>query len=139
MAVVTKTIKVQSKGHDDVIDITGKVEESVSESKIKDGLANVSVVGSTASITTIEYEPNLVADIKKSLEEIIPSQRDWRHNQTWGDGNAQSHLRASVIGASKTFPIVNGELALGTWQQIVLIDHDIRGRSREIIVQIIGE
>ncbi len=139
LTVFTKRIKFQTKGRDDVTDITGRVEDALSESGVKSGTATIFVVGSTASVTTIEYEPGLVKDVKSALEKIIPSSVNWAHNATWGDGNGHSHLRASFIGSSLTVPIVAGELTLGTWQQIVVIDHDTRPRSREVVVQVVGE
>lgn len=139
MPVATRTIKISTKGNDDVIDITSKVAELVSGSKIRSGLANVFITGSTASVTTIEYEPGLVRDIKALGERIAPSNEDYSHNETWGDGNGHAHIKASVIGPSLTVPFTGGKMALGTWQQIVVIDHDTKARSRDIAVQIIGE
>jgi len=139
MPVVTRSIKISTKGNDDVVDITSKVAELVSGSKIKSGLVNVFISGSTASVTTIEYEPGLVKDIRNLCERIAPSDEDYAHNETWGDGNGHSHIRASVIGPSLTVPFSGGKMALGTWQQIVVIDHDVRARSRDISVQIMGE
>jgi secondary thiamine-phosphate synthase enzyme len=139
MTAFTKKLVFSTDGGDDVIDITPKVTGVVSESKIKSGLVNVFVVGSTASVTTIEHEPGLIKDIKTVGERLAPKDINWAHNDTWGDGNGHSHLRASVIGPSLTVPVVKGEMTLGTWQQIVVIDHDIRPRKREVVVQIIGE
>jgi len=139
VAVFSKSIKFQTNGRDDVVDMTDRVEDVVSDSGIKSGTATVFVVGSTASVTTVEYEPGLVKDIKTLLGKLIPSNVDWAHNETWGDGNGHSHLRALLIGSSLTVPVVNGGLTLGTWQQVVVIDHDNRARSREIVVQIVGE
>jgi secondary thiamine-phosphate synthase enzyme len=139
MPVKSGSISISTKGKDDVVDITSKVAESISASKIRSGLVNVFVSGSTASVTTIEYEPGLVRDIKALGERLAPSDDEYSHNDTWGDGNGHSHIRASVIGPSLTVPFVNGKMALGTWQQIVVIDHDTRSRSRDITVQIIGE
>lgn len=139
MPVVTKNIKIGTKGKDDVKDITGQVTEIINGSKIKDGSVTVFVSGSTASVTTIEYEPGLVADIKGLGERIAPASDAYAHNETWGDGNGYSHIRASAIGPSLTVPFVAGKMTLGTWQQIVVIDHDIRARTRDIIVQVMGE
>jgi secondary thiamine-phosphate synthase enzyme len=139
MPVATGSVKISTKGNDDVVDITSKVAEIVSGSKIKGGLVNVFVSGSTASVTTIEYEPGLIKDIKVLGERLAPSNEDYSHNDTWGDGNGHSHIRASVIGPSLTVPFAKGKMALGTWQQIVVIDHDNRARSRDILVQIMGE
>jgi secondary thiamine-phosphate synthase enzyme len=137
--VKTKHLKLQTKGRDHVIDITGQVEEAVLESKIKNGIVTVFVHGSTASITTIEYEPGLVKDIKELDEKIIPSNVTYAHDATWGDANGYAHLRASLIGPSLTVPVESGSMTLGTWQQIIVIDHDNRPRSRQIIVQVLGE
>lgn len=137
--VKAKRIKLSTKGRDDVIDVTGEVEKFVSESKVKNGLATVFISGSTGSVTTIEYEPGLVKDIKAIDEKLIPSNVPYAHDQTWGDANGYAHLRASIIGPSLTVPVVDGELTLGTWQQIVVIDHDNRARTREVVVQVIGE
>lgn len=137
--VKTKRIKLSTKGRDDVIDITSQVEEAVSGSKISNGLVAVFIPGSTASVTTIEYEGGLVKDIKTVDEKLIPSNVTYAHDSTWGDGNGYAHLRASLIGPSLTVPVVNGSLTLGTWQQIVVIDHDNRSRSREVIIQVIGD
>jgi len=139
MPVVTERIKINTKGKDDVIDITGRVSEIIGSSKIKYGSITVFVSGSTASVTTIEYEPGLVKDVKVLGQRLAPSGEEYAHNQTWGDGNGYSHIRASVIGPSLTVPFEDKKMALGTWQQIVIIDHDIRPRSRDIVVQVMGE
>jgi len=139
MMVKSRRIKLSTKGRDDVIDVTGQVAAFVSESKIKNGLATIFIHGSTASVTTIEYEPGLVKDIKNLDEKLIPSSISYAHDATWGDANGYAHLRASFLGPSLSVPIEEGELALGTWQQIVVIDHDNRPRSREVVIQVIGE
>jgi secondary thiamine-phosphate synthase enzyme len=139
MAVKVKHLKLQTKGKDEVVDLSAEVESFLAESKIKNGLLTVFVPGSTASVTTLEYEPGLIADIKELGERIAPSGKSYAHDQTWGDGNGYSHIRASTIGPSLSIPVENGKLTLGTWQQIVLIDHDVRPRSREVMIQVIGE
>ena len=139
MSVVTKRLKLQTKGLDHMIDITGKVSEAVEKSKIKSGIVTVFIVGSTGSVSTIEYEPGLIKDIKDAGERIAPSNVEYAHDATWGDANGYSHLRSTVIGTSLTVPFVDGQMTLGTWQQIVVIDHDNRARSREVVLQIIGE
>ncbi|MFC1568346.1 secondary thiamine-phosphate synthase enzyme YjbQ [Candidatus Margulisiibacteriota bacterium] len=139
MTVKSKRIKLQTKGRDDVIDITGEVEDVVSSAKIKNGTATVFVFGSTASVTTVEYEPGLVKDIKAIDEKLAPSDVTYAHDATWGDANGYAHLRASLYGPSLTVPVVSGNMTLGTWQQIIVIDHDNRPRSREVIIQIMGE
>lgn len=130
-------IVLTTRGFNDIVDITDKVSQAVKESKVKDGICLVSSPGSTAGITTIEYEPNLVADFKEFLEKLAPSNRTYRHDQTWGDANAYSHIRSSLIKPFLTVPVENGKLVLGQWQQIVLIDFDNRKREREIVVKII--
>jgi len=139
MPVVTKRIKISTKGRDDVKDITGQIAEIISGSKISDGSVTVFVSGSTASVTTIEYEPGLIADIKDMGERIAPANGTYAHNEIWGDGNGHSHIRASTIGASLTVPFESGKMTLGTWQQIVVIDHDTRPRTRDIVIQVMGD
>jgi len=139
MTVVTKDIALQSKGNCDIIDITSQVAKNVDESGVNSGIVTLFVVGSTAGITTIEYEPNLVSDFKNMWDRVIPQSIPYEHNKTWGDGNGHSHVRASVLGASLVLPFAKKRLTLGTWQQIVLIDFDNRPRSRKIILQILGE
>ncbi len=139
MSIKSKRIKLETKGRDHVIDITGEVEEALLKSGVRDGVLTVFIHGSTASVTTIEYEPGLVKDIKAFDEKIIPSNVSYAHDLTWGDANGYAHLRAALIGPSLTVPIVSGSMTLGTWQQIIVIDHDNRPRSRDVYVQIIGE
>ena len=137
--IKTKSITVKSAGHTDVIDITGKVSEIVSGSKMKNGSVLVFVSGSTASVSTIEYEPNLVKDIKRHLEKIAPYGPDYEHHKTWGDDNGPAHVRSTIMGPSVTVPVEDGKLILGTWQQIVVLDFDTRPRSREVVIQLNGE
>ena len=137
--VKTTRIKLETKGRDHVINITGEVEQAVSASKVKNGIVTVFVYGSTASVSTVEYEPGLIKDIKNIDEKLIPSDVTYAHDETWGDANGYAHLRATIIGPSITVPIEKGAMTLGTWQQIIVIDHDNRPRSREIIIQIMGE
>lgn len=132
-------ISIRTRGNSDILDITDKASAVVSRSSIKNGLVTIFVVGSTASVSTIEYEPALVQDVKDQLEKIVPSTLQSRHSQTWGDDNGFSHIRATLMGPGLTAPVSHGSIVLGTWQQIVLIDHDNRGRSREIFVQVMGE
>ncbi len=139
MKILTEQIQVNTNGNCDIVDITREVREILHESKFKQGSVNVSVVGSTASISTIEYEPGLKRDLPELLDKLIPSVKRYHHNDTWGDHNGHAHLRSAIIGTSKTFPFVNGDIMLGTWQQIVLIDFDNRTRQRKIIIQITGE
>lgn len=130
---------LRTKGFADIIDITGQVSDILTESKIKEGIAVIFVQGSTAGITAIEYEPNLIKDFQEFLEKVIPRDKNYHHGATWGDDNGFSHLRASLIGPSLAVPLENGKMILGAWQQIVLCDFDNRSRQRRIIVKIIGE
>ncbi len=137
--VVTRKISLQSKGEADILDITPQVEQQVAEAGINSGKATVFVAGSTAGITTIEFEPGLVSDLQSMWERNIPRDIPYNHDRRWGDGNGHSHVRASLLGASLVIPFNDQRLTLGTWQQIVLVDFDNRPRSRQIIVQIMGE
>jgi secondary thiamine-phosphate synthase enzyme len=139
MKILTKRIALSTKGDGDFIDITGKVSEIVGSSGLKDGSATVFVVGSTAAITTFEYEPGLVKDMRDLAEKLIPAGRHYQHDETWGDANGFSHLRATLFGPSLVVPFESGKLLTGTWQQIVLAEFDNRPRKREVVVQIIGE
>jgi secondary thiamine-phosphate synthase enzyme len=140
MVVVTKKIQVNTKGDGQILDITPQAENAVKESKIPAGTVTLFVVGSTAAITTTEYEPGLVNyDIKAAFEKIAPANGHYEHEETWHDDNGHSHVCASLLGPSLTIPIVDGKLTLGRWQQIVLIDFDTSARNRQVICQIIGE
>jgi len=136
--VISKTIQVETKGHSDVIDVTSDVEKVLERAGLVDGIVSLFVVGSTAGITTIEYEPGLVHDIKVALDKVAPENGHYEHHERWGDDNGHSHIRASLMGPSLTIPFSNKKLLVGTWQQIVLIDFDTRPRTREVIAQIIG-
>ncbi len=133
------TISLQTKGFSDILDITRKVQEIINESNCQKGIVTITAIGSTASITTIEFEPALVQDMKDQLEKFASRNMHSHHSQTWGDDNGFSHLRASFMGPGTTLPFSNGMLVLGTWQQIVLIDHDNTPRNRQVYVQVIGE
>jgi len=139
MTVITKTIEINSKGENDIVDITDQTSKAILESKLEDGIVTVFVSGSTAAVTTIEYEPGLRKDFPKMLNRIIPKDIEYEHDNTWHDGNGHSHVRASLIGPSLTVPFKDGNLILGTWQQIVFVELDTRSRKRRIILQIIGE
>ena len=139
MSVYYDELNIKTKGEVDIVDITSDVQKIVSKSKIKDGIACVFVLGSTGSITTVEYEPGLMQDLPEALEKIAPKNTYYKHHETWHDDNGHSHVRASLMGPSKSFPIKNGKLLHGTWQQLVFIEFDTRPRNRNIIVQIIGE
>jgi len=139
MTVVTKGITFQTRGNCDIIDITSQVAKEVQESGVNNGTVTLFITGSTAGVTTIEYEPRLLSDFKNMWDRVIPQDIPYEHNKTWGDGNGHSHVRASMLGASLTIPFVNKRLTLGTWQQIVFIDFDNRSRSRKMVLQIMGE
>jgi secondary thiamine-phosphate synthase enzyme len=139
MEIVTEEIGLSTKGNSEVVDITPKVHSIVTRHGFTEGNALVFVVGSTASITTTEYEPGLRKDIPEALERIAPHSHRYHHDDTWHDGNGHSHVRASLMGPSLTVPFSHGKLLLGTWQQIVLVDHDNRPRDRTIVVQLTGE
>lgn len=132
-------IQLKTKGFSDIINITEEVRSIAQKSKITDGIISISVIGSTASITTIEYEPALVKDMQEALGKLWPEAMHTRHGSTWGDDNGFSHLRASFMGPSITVPLDKSQLVLGTWQQIICIDHDNSPRDRKIFVQIVGE
>ena len=137
--VVTKKISLQTKGNCDIIDITPQVEQQVAETDINSGMATLFVAGSTAGITTIEFESGLLADFKRMWERNIPQNIPYDHDRRWGDGNGYSHVRASLLGASLVVPFNDKRLTLGTWQQLALVDFDNRPRSRQIILQIMGD
>lgn len=127
---------VSTKGFCDIVDITGKVKEAVKKEKVEDGFCLVFSPGSTVAITTIEFEPQLLKDFKELMEKLVPSEKKYHHDDVWGEANGFSHLRSSLIGPSLLIPIEKGELLLGTWQQIVLLDFDNRERKREVIVKV---
>ena len=137
--IITKKISLQTKGNGDIIDITREVEQEIAETEIKDGTVTIFVTGSTAGITTIEYEPGLISDFQNVWERIAPKDVPYNHDRRWGDGNGFSHVRASLLGASMVIPFNNQRLTLGTWQQIVVVDFDNRARSRQVVLQIIGD
>jgi len=137
--VVTESIQLQSKGHNHFIDVTGQTADSVRKSELRDGTVTLFVPGSTAGLTTIEYEDGVLRDLDELIEKLVPSDRSYHHDAAWGDGNGFSHVRAALVGPSLTIPFSEGKLRLGTWQQIVFLDFDNRPRRREIVCQIIGE
>ena len=138
MKVITKQLNFETKGAGDLINITGDVQGVLKENSLEQGMVNVFVVGSTAAITTFEYEPGLISDIRGLYEKLVPSKKSYVHDQTWGDANGFSHLRAALQGPSLVIPFSSGRLILGTWQQIVLAEFDTRPRQRKIILQFIG-
>ncbi|MDW0133999.1 MAG: secondary thiamine-phosphate synthase enzyme YjbQ [Nitrososphaeraceae archaeon] len=139
MKVVSDTIKLQTEGEGDMIDMTSQLSNIVKESKIKNGTVTIFVLGSTAAVTTIEYESGLIHDFPVMLSRIVPKGIEYEHDNTWHDGNGHSHVRSSLIGPSITIPIIHGKLTLGTWQQVVLLEMDTRSRNRTVILQIIGQ
>ncbi len=138
MKVLTEEIIKETNGNCDIINITNEVTDIISRSKMNKGTCLVFSIGSTASISTLEFEPGLLKDIPKVLEKLIPQYQKYQHNETWGDNNGHAHIRSSLFGTSFTFPFINGEPMLGTWQQIVLIDFDDRKRTRRVIIQLTG-
>lgn len=139
MTVYTKTIQVSTKGDTDILDITDQVNRLVQETGVSDGLVTIFTPSSTSALTTIEYETGCLSDLRRLFDEIADPGRPYAHNSRWGDGNGHSHVRAALLGASLSVPIVHRKLTLGTWQQIIFIDFDIRPRRRELVLQIIGE
>jgi secondary thiamine-phosphate synthase enzyme len=139
MSVVTTELTIKTKGEDTMTDLTHEVAALVEKSKIQSGVAHLFIVGSTGALTTIEYEPGLLKDVPDALDRLIPRNIPYAHHETWHDDNGHSHVRASLIGPSLTVPIRKGDLALGTWQQIVFLELDTRPRSRLILVTLIGD
>lgn len=139
MPTFQKNFRLSTQGHCDVINIDGRVREIVRQSGIRRGIVNVSGCGSTLGITTLEYEPGCVADLRRALDAIAPPTDDYAHNARWGDHNGFAHLRSALLGTARSYPLAGGDLATGTWQQIVLCDFDDRPRDREVTVTIVGE
>jgi len=139
MKIITDYISLSTKGFTDIIDITSQVAGIIKRSGAESGTATIFISGSTAGVTTIEYEPGLLKDLPEAFEKIAPMNKRYHHDDTWHDGNGFSHVRAAMLGCSITVPFKNGRMLLGTWQQIVVIDFDNRSRNREVVVQIIGE
>ena len=139
MTVFARNVSLATKGEGDVIDMTEEVQGAVRESGMEAGVATVFVPGSTAAVTTREYEPGLVKDVPAILDRVAPREIDYEHQKTWHDGNGRSHVKASLVGPSLSVPFVRGRLTLGTSQQIVLLELDVRPRRREVVVQVVGE
>lgn len=139
MPVVSNQISVDTRGEGDILDVTNKVAEAITTSNLRNGIVTVFVPGATGALSTIEYEPGLLKDLPNALDRIAPKGADYEHERRWHDGNGHSHVRASIIGPSISIPFVDGRLTLGTWQQIVFIELDVRNRRRTLIMQIIGE
>ncbi len=139
MTIHFSTIRRETTSHTDILDITDEVQTCVTNSGVRDGLVTIGVAGSTASVTTIEFESGVVGDLRRAIERIAPAELDYEHDRRWGDGNGYSHVRAALLGPSVSVPCREGRLVLGTWQQLVLCDFDNRGRRREVYVQVMGE
>jgi secondary thiamine-phosphate synthase enzyme len=137
--VTSDFIEMKTRGHADLLDITDEVAARVQASGIGSGIVTVFCPGSTGALTTIEYESGALSDLKRLFDEIVPPDREYAHNLRWGDGNGHSHVRVALLGPSLTVPFVDGELQLGTWQQMVFVDFDNRSRTRRLVVQIMGE
>ena len=137
--VISKKIAIKTRGNDDTLDITSGVERALAEANLASGIVTLFVVGSTAALTTIEYEDGAVNDLGRAIERLAPRGMEYEHHLRWGDDNGHSHVRAALLGPSLSVPFVGGRLTLGTWQQIILIDFDTRPRQREVVAQIIGE
>jgi secondary thiamine-phosphate synthase enzyme len=137
--IISKKLTLRTQGDGHAVDVTPGVEQVIHESQLKSGVVTLFVVGSTAALTTIEYEPGALADLKRAFEVIAPRDQDYQHHLRWHDDNGHSHVRAALLGPSLSVPFVGGELTLGTWQQIILIDFDTRPRTREVVAQIVGE
>ncbi len=139
MPVITGAVSLNTQGNTDAFDITRELERLVTESGLSSGILTIFCPSSTSGITTVEFEPGAVSDLKRLFEELVSSKRDYAHNATWDDGNGHSHMRASLLGPSLTVPFVDKTLTLGTWQQVVYLDFDIRPRHRELVIQMVGE
>ena len=137
--VATQNFQISTNGQGDVRDVTRQVADAVSRSGMRSGIVTVFAVGSTAGMTTIEFEAGAIEDLNAVFEQLAPREGEYRHHLRWGDDNGSSHVRAAMVGPSLTVPFVDGAMALGTWQQIVLLEFDTRARSREVVVQLVGE
>lgn len=135
----SSTIELKTRGHADTHDVTPQVQDRVRASGVQSGTVTIFTSSSTSALTTIEFESGALEDLRRALDEIAPQEREYKHNLRWHDGNGHSHLRAALLGPSLTVPILDGQLTLGTWQQILFIDFDVRERSRSLVVQIVGE
>jgi secondary thiamine-phosphate synthase enzyme len=139
MAVISELISLNTRGNADIQDITDEVAALVSKSELISGIVTIFCPSATSALTTIEYESGALSDLRRLFDEIIPAHREYAHNERWQDGNGHSHVRAALLGPSLTIPFSNRRLTLGTWQQIVYVDFDVRPRQRELVVQLIGE
>ena len=139
MAWKTERVGISTRGDGEMVDLTSRVQDVISESGFSEGQVTVFVPGATGGVTTIEYEPGLIRDLPEAFERIAPRGGRYFHDETWHDGNGHSHVRASILGPSLTIPFSNGRMILGTWQQIIVVDFDNRPRRRDIVVQLNGE
>lgn len=139
MAVVTCSIHLHTQGNADILDITKDVAAAVADAGLQAGTVTVFSPSATSALTTIEYEPGCLSDLRRLFDEIVDPERHYAHNARWGDGNGHSHVRAALLGPSLAVPFVDGRLTLGTWQQIIFVDFDTRPRERELVAQIIGD
>jgi secondary thiamine-phosphate synthase enzyme len=139
MPVQTQSVSINTHGNADMQDITREIGAVVSKSGLRSGIVTVFCPSSTSALTTIEYESGCLSDLRRLFDEILPTNREYAHNARWGDGNGHSHARAALLGASLTIPFVDGDLTLGTWQQVIYVDFDNRPRRRELVVQVMGE
>jgi len=138
MKIISDSVSFSTEGFNDMNDLTGLVEKRLMANRLKDGIVNIFVPGSTGGVTTIEYEPGLVEDFSRLMEKLAPSNIPYNHDKRWGDGNGFSHVRAALIGPSMNVPFSDGRLSLGTWQQIVFVDFDNRARTRTVLLQFMG-
>lgn len=139
MAIRTESISVNTRGNADIHDITDQIERHVEQSGLKNGIVTVFCPSATSALTTIEYESGALSDLRRLFDEIIPQNREYAHNARWQDGNGHSHVRAALLGPSLTIPFTDSRLTLGTWQQVIFVDFDVRPRQRQLVVQVIGE
>jgi secondary thiamine-phosphate synthase enzyme len=139
MPVKTFSISLSTRGSADIQDITDQIASQVTESGLNDGTVTIFCPSSTSALTTIEYESGALSDLRRLFDEIIPADREYAHNERWHDGNGHSHVRAALLGPSLTIPFVDGQLTLGTWQQVIYLDFDNRPRQRKLVVQLMGE
>jgi len=139
MPVKTFSISINTRGSADIHDITDQIASQVTKSGLNDGTVIIFCPSSTSALTTIEYESGALSDLRRLFDEIVPAEREYAHNERWHDGNGHSHVRAALLGPSLTIPFVDGQLTLGTWQQVIYVDFDNRPRQRKLVVQLIGE
>jgi secondary thiamine-phosphate synthase enzyme len=139
MAVISGSIQLTTRGEGDIIDLTGAVSRIVRETPLENGIITIFCPSATSALTTIEYEAGCITDLQRLFDELVPPDRDYAHNARWGDGNGHSHVRAALLKPSLTIPIIERQLTLGTWQQIIYVDFDNRPRQRSLVTQMIGE